>query len=79
MTYAERQRYRELKEEVESLRDRLAREERDAPLTREEALALLGLIEAAIERVSPERWDRALEAVAGEAVRRIGPGGPHRN
>lgn len=79
MTYAERQRYRELMEEVESLRERPERGERQAPLTRDEALALLGLVEASIERVSPERWDRALEAVAGEAVRRIGPAGPHRN
>jgi hypothetical protein len=79
VTYEERQRYRELVEEVESLRGRLSTGDPDAPVTREDALALLELVEAAIERVSPERWDRALEAVAGEAARRVGPAGPYRN
>lgn len=76
MTYQERQRYRELLEEVESLRDRLEREDRGEPLTRGEALDMLDLVEAAIQRMSPERWDRALEAVAGEAARRAGGLGP---
>jgi hypothetical protein len=76
MTYQERQRYRELLEEVESLRDRLQRGAREEGLTRQEALDLLGLVEAAIQRMSPERWDRALEAVAGEAARRAGGLGP---
>ena len=79
MTYEERRRYRELVDEVEELRDRLERADRDEAVTRQEALVLLGLVEAAIERVSPERWDRALEAVAGEAARRVGPAGPRRN
>ncbi len=80
MTYEERQRYRELLDEVEELRDRLGGEGLDQPLTHEEALDLLGLIEAALQRVSPERWDRALEAVAGEAARRAGAMvGPFRN
>lgn len=76
MTYQERQRYRELLEEVESLRDRLQQGDRREALTRGEALDLLSLVEAAIQRMSPERWDRALEAIAGEAARRAGGLGP---
>jgi hypothetical protein len=79
MTYEERQQYRELLEEVESLRERLIRGGDEEPLTRDEALEMLDLIAAAIQRMSPERWDRALDAVAGEAARRAGAFGPLRN
>lgn len=72
MTYEERQRYRQLRDEVEALRDRLEAGDPDEPLTRGEALEILALVDAAVERMSPERWDRALDAVAREAARRAG-------
>lgn len=75
MTYEERQRYKQLREEVDSLRARIGEGDPDDPLTRDEALELLSLIDAAIERMSPERWDRALDAVASEAARRAGSRG----
>ena len=72
MTYEERQRYRQLRDEVEELRDRLDDADPDRPLTRGEAMEILDLVDAAIERMSPERWDHALDAVAREAARRAG-------
>ena len=72
MTYEERQRYRELRDRVEALEERLSRGEAEAPMTREEGRELLRLLEAAVERMSPERWDRAMEAIATEAARRAG-------
>lgn len=72
MTYEERQRYRELRERAEALEDRFREGEPGEPLTRGEALELLSLIDAALERMSPERWDLALEAIAEEAARRAG-------
>lgn len=70
MTYEERQRYQELREEIDDLREGLERGRPEEPLTREEARRLLGLVDAAIERMSPERWDRAMESIAREAARR---------
>lgn len=70
MTYEDRQRYRDLREGVERLRDRLDTGAPQDPVTREEARALLSLLEVAVERLSPERWDNALDAIAGEAARR---------
>lgn len=75
MTYQERQRYRKLRDEVDVLREKFEEGDPDDPLTRGEALELLSLVDAAIERMSPERWDRALEAVASEAARRAGTRG----
>lgn len=75
MTYQERQRYQQLRDEVDRLRERFEEGDPDAPLTRGEALELLSLVDAAIERMSPERWDRALEAIATEAARRAGSRG----
>lgn len=72
MTYQERQRFKQLVEEVELLRERLEEGDPDEPVTRGEALELLSLVEAAVQRMSPERWDRALDAVAQEAARRAG-------
>lgn len=72
MTYQERQRYRQLRDEVEELREKLASGDPDEPITRGEALEILALVDAAVERMSPERWDRALDAVAREAARRAG-------
>lgn len=72
MTYEERQRYKQLVEEVEDLRGMLEAGDPEEPVTRREALELLSLVEAAVQRMSPERWDRALDAVAREAARRAG-------
>lgn len=74
MTYEERQRYRQLRDEVDRLRGELRQGDAGEPLTRGEAVELLDLIDAAIERMSPERWDHALDAVAREAARRAGSG-----
>lgn len=72
MTYEDRQQYRGLRERLEAARDLLEEGPADAPLTRGEARELLALLEAAVERMSPERWDRALEVIAEEAARRAG-------
>lgn len=74
MTYQERQQFKQLVEEAEALRERLAAGDPERPLTRGEALEMLSLVEAAVQRMSPERWDRALDAVAREAARRAGSG-----
>ena len=70
MTYQERQRYKQLRDDVDALREKLEEGDPDRPLTRGEALEILSLVDAAVERMSPERWDRALDAVAQEAARR---------
>lgn len=72
MTYEERQQYREVKDRIEALRERLSEGPSDRPVSREEAADLLDLLDAAVERMSPERWDRAMDAIAEEAARRAG-------
>lgn len=72
MTYLERQQHRDLRERASTLEDRLKEGDPDAPVTREEARELLELVDAALERLSPERWDRVMEVVAEEAARRAG-------
>lgn len=72
MTYQERQRYKQLVDEADALRERLEEGDPEEPVTRGEVLELLSLVDAAIQRMSPERWDRALDAVAQEAARRAG-------
>ena len=72
MTYEDRQRYRELREGVDALRGQLEEGDPDAPVTRGEVLRLLALLDAVVERASPERWDRAMGAIAEEAARRAG-------
>ncbi len=72
MTYEERQRYRDLKDRLGELHERLSVGPPDRPVTRAEMIELLELLDAAVERMSPERWDRALDAVAEEAARRAG-------
>lgn len=72
MTYMERQQHRELVERVQQLRESLEEGRGDAPLTRDEALELVDLVEGALDRTSPDRWDNALEVVAEEAARRAG-------
>ncbi len=70
MTWEDRQRYQADRESFEELRARLAAGEAETPLTRGEALEMLDLLERFVDRMSPERWDRALEAIADEAARR---------
>ena len=70
MTWEERQRYQDGRALLDELRERLSEGPTEAPLTREEALLILELVELFAERMSPERWDRALEAIASEAARR---------
>lgn len=72
MTYEERQQHRALVEKAEELRQHLEEGRGEAALTRDEALQLVDLVEGALERTSPERWDNALEVVAEEAARRAG-------
>lgn len=72
MTYLERQQHRALRERAEELRERLEAGEGEEPLTREEAVELVELVEGTLERTSPERWDNALEVIAEEAARRAG-------
>jgi hypothetical protein len=70
MTWEERQRYQDGRTRLDELRDRLADGSPDAALSRGEAVEILDLLEVFAERMSPERWDRALEAIAHEAARR---------
>ncbi len=72
MTYEERQRYRELREELEALEQKLVDEDPAAPLTCADARRILKLVEAALESVSPERIDHLMELIAGEVMRRVG-------
>ncbi len=72
MTYEERQRYRELREELEALKQKLADDDPTQPLTRAEARRILKLVEVALESVSPERIDHLMEVIAGEVMRRVG-------
>ena len=72
MTYEERQRYRELREELEALEQKLADDDPAEPLTCAEARRILKLVEAALESVSPERIDHLMEVIAGEVMRRVG-------
>lgn len=77
MTYEERRQYQRLTERVEALRERLDEGDPGEPVTRAEARELIEVVAAAVERMSPERWDRALDAVAQEAARRAGSGPPY--
>jgi hypothetical protein len=70
MTWEERQRYQEGRARLDELRDRLANGSPEEALTHGEAIEILDLLEVFAERMSPERWDRALEAIAHEAARR---------
>lgn len=72
MTYEERQRYRELREELEVLKEELASDDAAEPITRAQGRRILKLVEAALESVSPERVDHLMEIIAGEVMRRVG-------
>ncbi len=78
MDYEDRERYRALADRVAALRVRIEEGESRAPLTREEARELLALLELAVDRLSPERWDRLMDTVADEAARRAGVFAPTR-
>ncbi len=71
MSYEERMLYREGREKLAELRATFDSGEPGAGITRAEALAILDVLDVLAERISPERWDQALEAVAHEAARRI--------
>ena len=74
MSYEERLRHRDLLERASDLRKRLEREEGDSLMRREEGRELAAILEATLAEISPERWDRVMEAVANEAARRAGAG-----
>jgi hypothetical protein len=62
--------YQDGRARLEDLRNRICEGAPDDALTRGEALEILSLLEMFADRMSPERWDRALEAIANEAARR---------
>ena len=72
MTYEERQRYQELREQLEGLKEDLSGTDPTEALTHEDALKLLELVEAALDAASPERWDNLMETIASEITRRVG-------
>jgi len=71
VSYEERMLYRQGCEKLAELRASLNAGEADAGITRAEALAILDVLDVLTERISPERWDQALEAIAHEAARRV--------
>ncbi len=72
MTYEERLRYRELIERTAGLRERLEEGDASAPVTREEGRELAALVQEALLKLSPERFDRMMETIVQEAARRAG-------
>ncbi len=78
MTYEDRERHRALVERIGALRESLEAREPDAPVTLDEALELVALLEELADRLSPERMDRLMETVADEASRRAGALSPSR-
>ena len=72
MSYEERLRHRDLLERATDLRRRLEGDDGDSPMRREEGMELAAILEATLAEISPERWDRVMEAVASEAARRAG-------
>ena len=70
MTWEERKLYQDGRTRLLDLRERLGEGSPDDALTRGEALEIVELLEMFADRMSPERWDRALEAIANEAARR---------
>lgn len=72
MTYEERVRHRDLVERASRLGETLGEGEDWAPITRAEARELVAVVEEILVQLSPERWDRMMEAVADEAARRAG-------
>lgn len=70
VTWEERKLYQDGRTRLLDLRERLDEGSPDDALTRGEALEIVELLEMFADRMSPERWDRALEAIANEAARR---------
>lgn len=71
VTYEDRMSYKEGREKLAELRANLDSGDSNGAITRAEALLILDLLAAFVERVSPERWDQALEVIAHEAARRV--------
>ena len=71
MSYEDRVLYQEEREKIAELRATLASGDADEGITRAEAREILDLLDSFAERFSPERWDRALEAIAHEAALRV--------
>lgn len=78
MNYEERVRHRELLERARELRERFEREDEAVRVSREEAAELAALVEEALRHTSPERFDRMMETIVQETVRRVGAGAPMR-
>ncbi len=76
MTYKDRQQFKELKQRVEELRESLEGGVSSDPVSREEAAALLAILDGVLDRVSPQQWDRTMETIAHEAARRAGAFAP---
>lgn len=72
MNYEERLRHRDLLERVGNLKEVLDEGEPWAPVTREEAREIVDLLDEALQALSPDRFDRMMEAIAAEAARRAG-------
>jgi hypothetical protein len=70
VTWEERKLYQDGRARLQELRERFSEKESGESLTTGEALEILDLLEMFADRMSPERWDRALEAIANEAARR---------
>lgn len=71
VTYEDRVQYQEGREKLAELRASIDSGDSEGAITRAEALLIVDLLEAFVERVSPERWDRALEVIAHEAALRV--------
>ena len=78
MTYEDRLKHRELIERSAALAERLEEGEGRDPVSKEEARELSALIAEVLAQLSPERWDRMMEAVVDEATRRSGTLAPSR-
>ncbi|WP_420462255.1 hypothetical protein [Candidatus Palauibacter sp.] len=70
MNYEERLRHRDLTERATRLREQLEEGDGGALLGRAEGRELVALLEETLAQISPERWDRIMEAIVDEATRR---------
>ncbi|WP_419941631.1 hypothetical protein [Candidatus Palauibacter sp.] len=70
MNYEERLRHRDLTERATRLREKLEEGDGGADLRRAEGRELVALLEETLAQISPERWDRIMEAIVDEATRR---------
>jgi len=72
MTYEERLKHRDLVDRSARLGERLSEGDEQSPVTRAEARELLEILEETLAQLSPERWDRVMQAIVEEAARRAG-------